>query len=290
MFYQGGSKMPNRILKESICTSDTVDELSWFEEAFFYRLIVNCDDYGRFDARSKILKARLFPLKDITVDQVSNALNKLSKVGMVQVYEYDHRPYLQLVTWSKHQTVRNKRSKYPDPAEGCKQLNSIASKCPRNPIQSESESESESNSAADAAQCDDSIPAEKSSDGEKTAEDEGAQPKKKVGKDGYTQDFETFWFQYPRKLEKKKAFRAWKTRVKEGVKPDDLIQACANYAAYCEAQGTSEKYVKHGSTFLGPDKPYEEYIQGMPETPDRASQNEPKSWGVLRKMYVSIPY
>ena len=37
--------MPNRILKESICRSDTIDHLTWFEEVLFYRLIVSCDDY-----------------------------------------------------------------------------------------------------------------------------------------------------------------------------------------------------------------------------------------------------
>jgi len=105
--------LPNRIIKESICTSDTIDQLSWFEEVFFYRLIVNCDDYGRFDARPAILKARLFPLKTVTEKQISDALNKLSTVGIVALYEYDGKPYLQLVTWDKHQTVRNKKSKYP---------------------------------------------------------------------------------------------------------------------------------------------------------------------------------
>lgn len=42
--------MPNRIIKESICVSESIDSLSWFDEVFFYRLIVNCDDYGRLDA------------------------------------------------------------------------------------------------------------------------------------------------------------------------------------------------------------------------------------------------
>ena len=26
--------MPNRIIKESICTSETIDQMSWFEECF----------------------------------------------------------------------------------------------------------------------------------------------------------------------------------------------------------------------------------------------------------------
>ena len=69
--------MPNRILKESICTSGSIDDLSWFEEVLFYRLIVNCDDYGRFDGRTAIIKNRLFPLKEnLTVKTVSEAIHK----------------------------------------------------------------------------------------------------------------------------------------------------------------------------------------------------------------------
>ena len=131
--------MPNRILKESICTSDTIDRLTWFEEVFFYRLIVNVDDYGRFDARSAVLRARLFPLKDITNRQIDAALSKLVKAGMVRVYEYDRQPYLQLENWSKHQSVRNSRSKYPEPPAieiNCNQLHAVAPV-----IQSESVSE-----------------------------------------------------------------------------------------------------------------------------------------------------
>ena len=45
-----GIKMPNRIIKESICTSCEIDSLTPEQEVFFYRLIVNCDDYGRMDA------------------------------------------------------------------------------------------------------------------------------------------------------------------------------------------------------------------------------------------------
>ena len=131
--------MPNRIIKESICTSESIDQLSWFDEVFFYRLIVNCDDYGRFDARLAILKARLFPLKAVTEKQIGETLNKLSTVGIVTVYEYDGRPFLQLATWDLHQQIRAKRSKYPQPVSSDINRNHLISddiKCPRNPIQS----------------------------------------------------------------------------------------------------------------------------------------------------------
>lgn len=70
--------MPNRILKESICVSESIDSLSWFEEVLFYRLIVNCDDFGRFDGRTAVIKNRLFPLKDdLTLGTVKAAIQKL---------------------------------------------------------------------------------------------------------------------------------------------------------------------------------------------------------------------
>lgn len=139
--------MPNRIIKESICTSDSIARLSWFEEVLFYRLIVNCDDFGRFDGRPAIIKNRLFPLKEsLTTKAVSEAVNTLVTAGMVALYEFEGKPYLYLPSWNDHQNVRAKRSKFPEPcgnvnasASICKQMNTNAPV-----IQSESESISES--------------------------------------------------------------------------------------------------------------------------------------------------
>ena len=149
--------MPNRIIKESICTSDSVDQLSWFEEVLFYRLIVNCDDFGRFDGRTAVIKNRLFPLKDnLTIKSVETAINKLASAGLVALYVFEGKPYLYLPTWNEHQAIRAKRSKYPEPENICKQMISDASKCSRNPIQSnpnpiQSESESNTRKALESA-------------------------------------------------------------------------------------------------------------------------------------------
>lgn len=134
--------MPNRIIKESICTSDTIDGLSWFEEVLFYRLMVNVDDYGRFDARTPILKARLFPLKaNVTEKTIEQALNRLVTVGLVRTYTVEDKPFLQLLTWERHQQIRNSKSKYPGPEKAdlksieinCNQLKSIAPVIQSNP-------------------------------------------------------------------------------------------------------------------------------------------------------------
>jgi len=141
--------MPNRILKESICTSENIDQLSPWAEIAFYRLMVNCDDYGRMDGRIKILKSRLFPLKDSSESDITSWLKEMEDADLILIYYHDGKPYLQMKTWDRHQQVRNHKSKYPSPDEtNCNQLQSIDincnqmisddSKCSRNPIQSES--------------------------------------------------------------------------------------------------------------------------------------------------------
>lgn len=105
--------MPNRIIKESICTSDSIASLSWFEQALFVRLIVLADDYGAYDGRPAIIKGQGFPLASVTEKQISEALSTLVTAGIVTLYTVSGRPYLQLEGWADHQRVRNSRHKYP---------------------------------------------------------------------------------------------------------------------------------------------------------------------------------
>ena len=107
--------MPNRILKESICTSEEIDKLSLFEEVCFYRLLVNCDDFGRLDARPKVLVSKLFPLRDVRTEQIESALLSLASAGLVSLYEVGGKPFMQIVTWGRHQQTRATKSKYPAP-------------------------------------------------------------------------------------------------------------------------------------------------------------------------------
>ena len=148
--------MPNRIIKETICTSDNLDVLTPFQETFFFRLIVNCDDYGRMDARPKILSAKLYPLKDIRVNQIEDALRALTSAELVRLYTVGGKPFLQMNTWNQHQRVRDSKAKYPgiedaDPAESCGELRRVAADCGLNPIQSNPNTNPNPNVCAEAS-------------------------------------------------------------------------------------------------------------------------------------------
>ena len=109
--------MPNRMIKESICTSEQIDALTPFEETTFYRLMVNADDYGCFDGREKILAARLYPLKEINPADMRAAVDRLEEVGLIARYTVEGRDYLYFPTWFNHQRLRQTKHKFPPPVD-----------------------------------------------------------------------------------------------------------------------------------------------------------------------------
>lgn len=109
--------MPNRILKETICTSENLNALEPEAEVFLYRLIVTCDDYGIFFANTSILRAKCFPLRidKIKDKDVEKWIKALVEAKLIFLYEYEGREYLKLSKWENHQQVRANKSKYPTP-------------------------------------------------------------------------------------------------------------------------------------------------------------------------------
>lgn len=108
--------MANRIIQESICSSESIDRLSQGAEIAFYRLIVCVDDYGRIDGRLPMLKAKMYPLRTgMDLDEIDQYMEELELAGLIWSYMVDGRIYYQMRTWDKYQRVRNKRSKCPAP-------------------------------------------------------------------------------------------------------------------------------------------------------------------------------
>jgi DnaD/phage-associated family protein len=145
--------MPNRIIKDSICTSPNIDALSRDAEVFFYRLLVQCDDYGRMDARPAILRAKCYPLQvdTVTQDDIRRWFAELVQAELIVPYSANGGDYLQMRTWERHQQIRAKRSKYPDMIAhdiNCNQMIADAPVIQSNPIQSEAESNTKAAAAA----------------------------------------------------------------------------------------------------------------------------------------------
>ena len=151
--------MPNRIIKESIRASKSVNSMTDFQFRLWIHLITYVDDYGRGSADPEILKGFVFPrLKKLRESDIETALRNLERIGSIHIYTIDGEPYLCLPNWGSHQRIQTKMSKFPSPPTGthgdsrCSTVthgdsppesNPIQSN--PNPIQSESKYKSESN-------------------------------------------------------------------------------------------------------------------------------------------------
>ena len=119
-------EVPNRIIKESINESEGLSECSLFAQDLFKRRITYADDYGRFNADTMIMRARLYPreLCEITEEDINNGLTELAGVGKIQFYspfvfnQMGKRGiYGAFPNWKNHQRMRETKAKCPDPED-----------------------------------------------------------------------------------------------------------------------------------------------------------------------------
>ena len=107
--------MPNRIIREGITTSESLAMVSFEAECLFYRLMVVADDFGAFDGRAVIVRAKCLPLRDSTVAQVGEWLRELAEHSLIVQYESEGKPYLAIPKF--RQRTRANSAKYPLPTD-----------------------------------------------------------------------------------------------------------------------------------------------------------------------------
>lgn len=128
--------MPTRILRPGLTTSERFNACDWFAQSLYVRLLTLVDDFGRYDANERILKAHAFPLSDeVQLPAIVGGCQQLSANGLAEFYAVGGKKYLQLTRWQER--VRSKASKFPSPADncqqmpaGCGQMPADASNCP----------------------------------------------------------------------------------------------------------------------------------------------------------------
>jgi hypothetical protein len=105
------------MIRESCRTSETLNRLSADGERLFWRLTTVADDFGRFEADPRVMLAACFPLKVgvLKVEAVAKWFRELVACSLVQTYVSGCKQLGFFVTWEKHQYVRAKASKYPEP-------------------------------------------------------------------------------------------------------------------------------------------------------------------------------
>lgn len=153
--------MPNRILRDWT-DSFAVNELDAQAERFFVRLIMKADDFGRFHADTRLLKANLFPLLSETRDtDISRWIAACEKAGLLRCYVDDRsRSYLEIVNF--RQRTRQSESKFPPPRSQSQSGDGQAAvKRQSNDSQARTETETYSETLSETANGDDPKPSPK---------------------------------------------------------------------------------------------------------------------------------
>lgn len=166
--------MPSRVIREGIIDSEAVNSLDLDAEVFYRRLMSIVDDYGRFEARPELIRARLFWLQpDLwSVERVQKCLTDVSQarsrvsqspsndrqmqdcnLPLVTIYEVGGKKYLQI---NNFQQRTRTPSKYPAPSEDdlyciCQTNDGqMTDTCPPSRAQGRTKSESETKSESKA--------------------------------------------------------------------------------------------------------------------------------------------
>lgn len=76
----------------------------------------------------------------------------------------------------------------------------------------------------------------------------------------YPIEFEAFWLEYPRKVEKKNCYITWRRLTKKQQK--EVILAAKNYFKAMQREQREEEYIKHAKVFVNPRKEiWKEFLQ-----------------------------
>lgn len=107
--------MPQRILRPWI-DSERVNKLTDAGEVFFTRLIMMADDYGRYYGNPALLRSYLFPLKEKTQSEITEAVRECIGAGLVAQYSAGGKVFLQIQNFG--QRLRQRKPLFPAPSEG----------------------------------------------------------------------------------------------------------------------------------------------------------------------------
>lgn len=111
--------MSDRIWADTTKSSRTLEKLSKNSYALYPYIHQETCDYGRIEARSKLIKGQRFSLIDwVTVNMIERTLLELNEVGSLFLWEQDGKRYGYFTGWEgksgKYLTKRRK-SPYPEP-------------------------------------------------------------------------------------------------------------------------------------------------------------------------------
>lgn len=99
-----------RMIHTKISLSEQVDSVSNWAQLLYSWSIPHADDAGVLPRKAKVLKAKVFPLKELTGDQMEALIKELITEKLLMDVTIDDKEYLYVVNFWKHQTLQEDRN------------------------------------------------------------------------------------------------------------------------------------------------------------------------------------
>ena len=239
-----------RTIKPDFFESESLAQCSMEARLVFIGLFTIADDEGRLKDLPKKLAGEIFPHDEIGPTEMCIWLDELENAHCIERYAHENAHFLHIPQWSVHQRIAHPTpSRLPAPPSEKKADREILGEIPQS--------------------------SENLSIGSRNKE-VGSRKRNVSSKDEHLfgEKFEEAWKIYPRRQSKKLAFAAWCARIREGVSPDDLLNAVANYQAVTQANRTEPRFILLPATFFGPHERWKDYEDAVSAT------QSPMLWGV----------
>lgn len=241
--------MPNRIIKDSIRTSKSVNTMTDFQFRLWVYLITYVDDYGRGSADPELLKGFVFPRrKGITESTIEKALLDLANSGSILLYDVDGESYFCFPNWGDHQRIQTKRSKFPSPSDGILKKSTVTHR----------DSPPESN----------------------PIRIQNPNPNPNPNPNTHGADFEKLWSAYPRKEGKQKARAAFE---KVDVSLNILLEAIERQKKSPQWSKDNGQFIPHLATWLN-GKRWEDQVNSAVDRNEGRKLDEDEIEAIRRMM------
>ena len=108
----------SRSINSAIRMSQSFAKLTHRQRDLWHGIIVVADDQGRLPGLAAAIRSMVWPLDNISIEEVESDILAVEDVGMIFRYEIDTKSYMQIVNWWKYQKMQwAGESSYP-PVDG----------------------------------------------------------------------------------------------------------------------------------------------------------------------------
>lgn len=220
-----------RNIKPDFFTSEKVTSLPFRARLTWIGLWTYCDDEGRCRDNARLIKAAVYPLDDLSDEDIQNDLDSLLEVELIRRYSYDGKGYLYIPGWEEHQYVSKPTpSKLPDPPPPGREIPGDSGESPDTP----------------------GDPRE-TPVGNGNGSDKKTRPQLTLLSDSKPdplERFPEFYAAYPRRVSRRAAEKAWLAAIKRKVSPQHMIDAAVRHADLVRRERTALKYVKYPASWI----------------------------------------